>query len=310
MRFLAILPVLCCTAALILSFLCLFAGHKKGFMEDYSLITLNTSAVGENVITKPSSSPSSTLSTLWDLIPDSITNGVTNEINEQVDKFRERVGIEDFYSAHMLNYCQGQYTPGEKANATLRESDISKNVTSCSKSRATYKFNPTQIIQSALDKSGLDVTLSDLKWPEDLQNGIDALNALMAAMFVLYVISICLIFLTLLASALSFFLATTSRLTPCVNLLIALLAFVAIGLASALVTAVMVKGTDVLNQHGDGVGLEANRGNKFLALTWAATGLMLVCVVAWVVGFCVGPKREKRGYGEKAQMAQHRTAYD
>ncbi|EDU51002.1 integral membrane protein [Pyrenophora tritici-repentis] len=309
MRFLAILPVLCCTAALILSFLCLFAGHKKGFMEDYSLITLNTSAVGENIITRPSSS-SSTLQNLWDLIPDSITDGVTNEINEQVDKFRERVGIQDFYSAHLLNYCEGQYTPGEKANATLSESDISKNVTECSKSRATYKFNPTQIIQSALDKSGVDVTLSDLNWPEDLQNGIDALNALMAAMFVLYVLAICLIFLTLVASALSFFLATTSRLTPCVNFLLALLAFLAIGLASALVTAVMVKGTDVLNEHGDAVGLEADRGNKFLAITWAATGLMFVAVVAWVVGFCVRPREKRRGYGEKAQMAQHRNAYD
>jgi len=308
MRFLALLPVLCCTAALILSFLCLFAGHKKGFMEDYSLMTLNTSAVGENLISQASSDSDSTLSSLWNLIPDSITDGVTDEINEQIDQFRERVGIEDFYSAHMLNYCQGQYEPGEKPNATVSEGEISKNVTECSKSKATYKFNPTEIIQDALNKSGVDVTLSDLKWPEDLQDGIDALNTLMAAMFVLYVLAICLIFIALVAAALSFFLSSSSRLTPCVNFLLSTLAFLAIGLASALVTAVMVKGSDVINEHGNAIGLEADRGNKFLALTWAATGLMLVALVAWIVGFCVRPRQK---ISEKqAQMAQNRTAYD
>jgi hypothetical protein len=67
MRFIAILPVLCCTAALILSFLCLFAGHKKGFMEDYSLLTLNTSAVGQNLVSSATSDSDSTLSSIINL---------------------------------------------------------------------------------------------------------------------------------------------------------------------------------------------------------------------------------------------------
>jgi hypothetical protein len=40
MRLTALVPVLCCTAALILSFLCLFAGHKESFMEDYHIMTV------------------------------------------------------------------------------------------------------------------------------------------------------------------------------------------------------------------------------------------------------------------------------
>ena len=127
------------------------------------------------------------------------------EINEQIDELRERIGVEDWYSAHMLNYCQGQYEPGEVANATLSQSDISKNVTECAKSRATYKFDPTQIIQDALNRTGVDITLQDLQWPDDIQTGIDTLNALMAAMFVLYVIAICLIFITLITSVLGIF---------------------------------------------------------------------------------------------------------
>jgi len=40
MRLTALVPVLCCIVALILSFLCLFAGHKQSFMEDYHLLTV------------------------------------------------------------------------------------------------------------------------------------------------------------------------------------------------------------------------------------------------------------------------------
>lgn len=41
MRPTAIIPALCCAVALVLSFLCLFAGHKKDFMEDYHLLTVS-----------------------------------------------------------------------------------------------------------------------------------------------------------------------------------------------------------------------------------------------------------------------------
>lgn len=187
----------------------------------------------------------------------------------------------------MLDYCQGQYTPAEVANATLPQSAIHKNITECSKSQAMYKFDPTAIIQNALNNAtGVNVTLQDLKWPEDIDNGIKALNALMAAMFVLYVIAICLIFIALLAAV--FAVLASGRLSACVNFLIATLAFLAIGLASALVTAVVVKATHLINQYGNDIGIAAYWGGKFLALTWAATGLMFVVVLAWVVEFCVG----------------------
>jgi hypothetical protein len=264
MRLTALIPALCCAAALILSFLCLFAGHKANFMEDYSLLTLNTSAIGQTLLSS-SSGDSSLTSSIMNLIPDSISTGVTNEINDQIGELRQKIGVEDWYSMHMLNYCEGQYTPEEAANATLKESDIKKNTTECAKQRAMYKFDPTRIIEEALNKTGVDVTLKDLNWPEDIQNGIDTLNALMAAMFVLYI-----------------------------NFLIATLAFLAIGLASALVTAVMVKGTNIINDKGKDIGLAASWGGKFLALTWAATALMLIVLLAWIVEFCIGRRQSKR----------------
>ncbi|KAJ8107226.1 hypothetical protein OPT61_g9011 [Boeremia exigua] len=290
MRFSALIPVLCCTAALILSFLCLFAGHKKDFMEDYHLLTLNTSMIGETLINETRSTDTS--NPLTNLL-NSISNTGSEIINDAIGEVTQRLGIEDFYSAHMLNYCEGQYTPAESPNATVSASDISKNVTDCSKNRAMYKFDPTAILEDALNKTtGMDVTLDDLNWPEDIDTGIKTLNALMAAMFVLYCIAIALIFVALLAAAAA--VLFSGRLSACVNFLISVLAFLAVGLASALVTAVVVKATDVINEKGNEIGLEAHRGGKFLALTWAATGLMLVVVLTWVVEFCAGRRRNRQ----------------
>lgn len=40
MRFLAAIPIVFCTTSFVLAFLCLFAGNRKGFMEDYAILTV------------------------------------------------------------------------------------------------------------------------------------------------------------------------------------------------------------------------------------------------------------------------------
>jgi hypothetical protein len=52
MRLTALIPMVCCAAALILSFLCLFAGHKEAFMEDYHLMTVRP--LPPDALTQPS----------------------------------------------------------------------------------------------------------------------------------------------------------------------------------------------------------------------------------------------------------------
>jgi hypothetical protein len=53
MRLSALIPAVLSAAALILSFLCLFAGSKQGFMEDYAIVTVSTKPW--NLATKDSS---------------------------------------------------------------------------------------------------------------------------------------------------------------------------------------------------------------------------------------------------------------
>jgi hypothetical protein len=291
MRLTALLPVLCCTAALILSFLCLFAGHKKDFLEDYHILTLNTSRIGEGVVDKIGND--SPLSSVWNLIPDSLQD----DVSEVAGAATEKLGIEDFYSAHLLDYCFGQFTPAETPNATLQLGEIDKNVTGCSNRTAMFWFNPEEILEQALNRTGLGVTLDDLKWPQDIQRGLDALRIVGITSFVLYCISIALIFLALVSAFPAIF--SSGRLAACLNLMVTILAFLAIGLASALVTAVAVKGSSIINQYGNEVGVHASRGGKFLALTWAATALMFITLVAWSVEICFGHRKRQVSYGSK-----------
>ena len=159
-----------------------------------------------------------------------------------------------------------------------------------------FYFNPTQILEDALNSSGLDVTLSDLEWPSDIQRGLDALRIISLTAFVLYCIAIGLLFLSFIAALVAIFFS--GRLSACVNLLLGVLAFLALGLASALVTAVIEKGGDVVNEHGNKIGVQAVKGRKFLVLTWVGTGLAFLGVVVWVVELCVG-RRRKGAYGQK-----------
>lgn len=162
--------------------------------------------------------------------------------------------------------------------------------------QAAFKFDPEAIIEEKLNETGTGITLQDLDWPEDIDNGIKALHAVQMAVFVLYIVAIVLIFLSLVASLVSLF--ASGRGSACANVLLAILAFLAIGIGSGLVTAVAVKGADIINEHGAQVGIEAHRGSKFLALTWAATGLMFVAMVAWCVETCFGRRHKNRTYAK------------
>jgi hypothetical protein len=201
-----------------------------------------------------------------------------------------------------MDYCYGTYTPGPVPNATLSKSNIHQNVTNCSNQTAMFAFDPTMALQRSLNESGVHITLADLKWPKDLENGIKALGVAMKASFVLYCIGIALCFLTAVASA--FWVSRCSdggRLTATLEILMAVLAFLSLGIASAITTAVAVKGNSIIDKYGKPIGVSADRGNGFLGLTWAATVLMFI---ASIVG-CAGCFRKrdrksvKRYHGEK-----------
>jgi len=161
-----------------------------------------------------------------------------------------------------------------------------------------FSFNPTAILQQELNETGLNITLADLHWPDEIRTGLEGLRAAAKAVFVLYCISIGLTFLAVIFALLAFL--ASGRLAAFVNILISILAFLALGIASGIVTAIQVKGTNTINDYGHDIGIEAHHGDKFAIITWIATGLILVAMLLWTMECIIGHRRRRNvGYAEK-----------
>lgn len=110
----ALVPLLFVLAAYILSMLCIFAGSSKGYLPEADLFTvsgfvdtpflleltwtqLNTSMLGRTTLDTSKTSSS---------ILKSIKNTVQKDVNEAISDVAKTLGIHDFYSAHILDYCE------------------------------------------------------------------------------------------------------------------------------------------------------------------------------------------------------------
>jgi len=186
----------------------------------------------------------------------------------------------------VLDFCEGYYEP----NGTAKHPK--KNVTRCANETAMYHFDPTKIISQELSKHNID--LSDINWPKDVEKGLHFLEAAFKAMFVLYCIGIAFTFLAFLGSVAGIFLL--GRLCALLNGMLAFLAFIALAAASAILTAIAVKGASVINKYGHEIGIAAHKGGGMLAMTWAATALMIIATLTWFFECCVGRKRKQQNY--------------
>ena len=251
-----------------------------------------------------------------------LTNSIESEINAALkngtDDIARVLNIHDFYSIHILDYCEGYYTPNGLAK------HAKENVSRCSNSKGFFNFNATQILQSEL-KSG--ISLADLKWPKEIEDGIKAAKIASDAMFVLYCVGIAASGLALITAVLG--VLAGGRLSACVNFFLSIvcsprlhlytshesmlisfqLAFFALAVASALATAIIDKVVDAVNKYGKEVGASATKGTRFLAMTWVATAVMLIAAIVWIFECIVGRKREKRYVDDSGKAGRRRWRF-
>ncbi|KAI9651307.1 hypothetical protein NHQ30_001345 [Ciborinia camelliae] len=310
MRPLAAIPVVCSIVTFILAMLCVFAGNKPGFMEDYHIIQLNTSEVGKDLVpTKSSGSDSKPTSTsdvidgIKSLLPTAlptalsswlprdpglgsdIANALGNVENDIADKLAKTLGIKDWYSLHLMDMCEGTYTP----NATVKGAKL--NVSSCTNQTAMFHFNINSVISKQLSIGPLHLNLDDINWPSAIQDGLDTLSTALNATFVFYCIGITAAGLAFLTSLAALF--ATGRRFPLLSLGFASVCLLFLLIASTIVTVFQNKAAHIINKFGNHIGLHAYKGSKYHALTWAATVLIATAVVFDAVGiFCAGHRKE------------------
>jgi len=144
------IPIVALT--LVLTTLALAAGGKPGFMEDYHIILMNTSMLGQNLIPTVTSGPSDpTPTTCGPLggvlgklcagataaVGSAVSSGLVQLSNIEDDvanKLAKEIGIQQWYSLHATDVCQGNFIP----DATTPKARY--NVTSCTQPLQTCRY--------------------------------------------------------------------------------------------------------------------------------------------------------------------------
>ena len=208
MRAIALLPLLCVCASTVLAVLCLMAGYKSDFMENFELITFNTSLLGEGLIEAAAKGTATTVN-----IPPALQSAIASTLlgnDDLIQEIAEKLNIHDFYKIHMLDFCEGYYEPGPIPNASF--TNPSENVTFCSPPQAFSFFNATQVLMNELLPG---VSLDQIQFPSQVQDAITAMAVVQKVMFVLYCVGAGISGLAALEAILAFLI--DSRLSAVCN---------------------------------------------------------------------------------------------
>lgn len=167
-------------------------------------------------------------------------------------------------------------------------------------------INVTKMLDHDLGVGPFTVNLADLGLVKDIQSGINTISKFAAVPVVIYFFAVAFIALSMAGSIAAIFLIQRTQhdsdsLNPYhkrpFDISTKLIILVNLGLASSAVLALLIgnlimtvagkKVVEAVTEHASKFGLDAYRGTKFLATTWAAFALMLLVAIWWVIEFVV-----------------------
>lgn len=128
------------------------------------------------------------------------------------------------------------------------------------------------------------------------------------ALAVIYILALGFTGLSFLGSLLALPLISSAKagLVALANLGIAVLAVILLLIGSLTATVGAKEAAKKIDDLGEDIGLRASAGGKFLGLTWAALGLMVVSAGYWGWELMQRRKRGGRREGEKGE-GKHST---
>lgn len=317
-RVLAILSVLVTSIAFILSFLCVYAGHTPGMMENYAVFTLNTSQIGQNVLQELDAKISSVkLRRDVPIILPTITAAPTTLIT-----MAPRDIASDFSaltSKAASDVSSVKSAAGSKASSV--ESAVASKVTSAVGSAETdiidavnkaydgvitdlklKDFYSVHILTTCsgdyVFANGTNVTVGASGMPaNNTHKHVDSCSKHSAVdpvvlIAILYYIGIVFTGVALALSVAGVFI--TGRKIAVMNVLGSMVAFCFLGLASAVTHGLSLGAAKLINFVGDDIGIAGYQGGKFLHLTWATTCLLLLNIALWSLMCFFGGRRDDR----------------
>jgi hypothetical protein len=216
------------------------------------------------------------------------------EIGNILNTAARNLGLHDYYSAYPSTYCRGSSVQDNTTHLTT------ELVTSCTSPQYPFEFDPVAIIETDLLKG---LTLEQLNFPtQEVNRVVDALKTAYKVMNILYLVGVILAGVSILTGMAGFM---ASRLLEVLNQLVALLALLALGVASAIATVFATRVRDVFNEKAAQINVSADRSAKFLGMTWAAVGCLLLVVMSWCAVCCCGRHR-----GGRKRSVQEEPLYE
>jgi hypothetical protein len=237
-------------------------------------------------------------SSVWKNITDTIDGGLDDLRGDIADKLAAELGISQWYSVHLLDTCQGSYSP----NATAPGAGY--NVTNCTTQTPGNRVNLTDVLSHELELGPFHLNLAQLHWPSGIQNQLDKLNRLLLAVFVLYVLGAGLSGLAMIGAAAAIFTALRGAVTLS-NFAVALLAALALAVGAVITTVAAKEGADTINDFGAEVGVVAVAGQQFIVISWVAFAVMAAATIYWTAEFFLARRARRRVFTEKHRKGSY-----
>jgi len=299
------IPLLLSIVAFVLSMIALFAGTgpQQQALEEYHMLSINVSNFGQELISSPTQSgpaqPSQTSSggffgnlgdtigSITDDIGDAITDQVNDVIGDAIDSVTEELGISEWYSLHVMNWCEGDFAP----NTTVVGAWY--NTTNCTERAAGIRFNLTEILNHEISVGPIKFNTNQIPLPDAIEKAIEDFNSALFALFVLFVLGAALSGFSILLNLVSIFFSfvwsrrgshkrdSGHKKTIIGNAVFNFLATIVLAVAAAIATVIGKKASSEITEAGDEVGISANAGMKFIGICWGAFGAMFLAFVFW-----------------------------
>ncbi|KAK3071714.1 hypothetical protein LTR53_008143 [Teratosphaeriaceae sp. CCFEE 6253] len=319
-RLLAILPVILTAIALLLSILCVFAGHKPGMMESYAVFTLNTSRIGENILQnldakissvhfkrsepvfvgeiRPTVTASPT--TIITMAPrglGSALSSLTSKAGSDIDSLTSDAGsaVHSASSAVHSKATSIESAVGSAATSALgaAKTSIIKAVNKAYHGviadlnlQDFYSVHISTTCEGTYQfKNGTNITVGASGLPtKGTHPHVDSCSShsVIDPMQLIRILYWIGVVLTGVALVLGIVgLVRPTRKIALLNVLGTVPAFLLIFLASAVTHGVAVGAEHLVNFIGKDIGVAGHRGDKFLQLTWTTSMLLLINMAFW-----------------------------
>lgn len=222
-------------------------------------------------------------------VEDTIKNATGQIVGAFINETIHSLNIHDFYVAHLLTYCEGNYTAKGK-----------ENITFCSNHKPNNKYNATGNGTLAKITKGDDnplAIIASLHFPDPAEYAVKALTLLANIISAFYIVGIIALVCSLVSAGLMIPLyfappnplggGSKRTILRWASLATSAGAFFCLLLATSMVHFLVKNLCAFINAH-PGAGVAAYPGTRFQGCSWAAVILIAIAMTLAIADMAIG----------------------